>query len=1453
MTRTLLPRWLLATLALSTAAPLHATDILWRLPDSLQVTGAADLAAGQSRLAPGADVILELPPGTPLRWRTGGPGATAPQLWLATDGALFRQAGAVATGSDHWLPPAPQRRRVRLLNAGPEPITLQAWTGDTVEPAATGARGELRATDLPLTTWRVLPGRDLHRGQRLEAGQTASYRIAGPARLQLETRMLAATPGQPPAWTLTTRLDDAAAADWPQLAPLDTDAPLQLAGQEVQASRPRTVSLDLPAGMHTVSVASDRPVLLQASAGATFYLPENDRLLYPRRQEAGARDDRLQGLRQAVLGGDAGAATAEWRASDPAAALLLARWRDSYEVMPAGTAPLTYAWLPAPAGGQAGRFLQAPAGQTLRWSAPDTPTLELEVAAPPGATLQIQVAGQAAETVRLLGPAEAGTVLRGRLRLAATAGQAVAVTPDREVLLRLRALVPRLPTAAPVPASPPAAAVPASPADAVAWLAAPDQAPAWAVPLARRLALRLPPRHSQPCTAAARDLPTGWAEEAGRLAATGRTDDALRLLARARAVCGNDAAADALAAQLYTAGDFSLWQRYRLDDLARRQGEARQRLARELGDGWRAAGDWPALETLGATRLRLGDHEGMADLIEALAQQDEDELVLAACRLWGKAATQAPATAFSARSCAAALSGAPATPWRPLAADSLQAGGLAVLESVSSGRRSSRYLAPAGAPLVVRLTGPRELRIEARRRTPASADADGKPAPWLTFALDGSPAYLPFTAPATATAWRLLDSGQPPGVARLVRLHIPAGSHTLTLGATVDTLFDLQEADAGWPAPPPPAGAWLDEAHLDARDIARPPVDDVAGDRHLLRLWWWASQRSGPEARGYQARLHALAASLPPTPWRSALLAQADRNRHWQREARITDSAGSRPRADIDSDSPATRRLNALLGADAPSPDGAWLGSGESIAVLVDGVAWKRLRFTAQAPAWPAGTGIAATLSLRVGSRLLAQQEVDATNSRQLLVAPPSGLNRISASLDTAEPGARLALRVEAFDGQRWQPLSLRPDRNFLVGTREEPVTLEVDSAEWLRIDEPVGNSLRTSYHFQATPGSLSFAPAPGERERVLRIYSLREQAPLPGDPPPAPPLPADPALTLERERAARFHDALAAPVDWTLQGPGPAARQRTGDDTVYTQYSRKRDLDDDDATRVTSALTLGWQHRSALAAPGLWQRSDVFVRRNAEEATTLGTRQQLAWHPRDAAWYATAEVAAHAYQARDGDDLASLAANTSWRHEIALTPATTHRFTVEAFLRGKAGSVSPASAVTDNTVWSAWKEDHRQGWRLAERWRHQPHADTDATLDYGVNGNEALADALDSVWVQPSARLWRQGLLLEATLGHQRFLRDDDRARAFDRTRLGLEATWRAWGAHSGWFLQAGWQHEFTQDVQEFAIGAGYSLGAGPRAHAPSALPFRALEIRRHDLAQASDRLDTGEAHVRD
>lgn len=1444
MTRSLLPRWLLAALALATTSPLHASDILWRLPDPWQLTGAADLAAGQSRLAPGADVILDLPPGTPLRWRTGGPGEPAPQLWLATDGALFRRAGALATGSDHWLPPAPQRRRVRLLNASGQPMTLRAWTGDAVEPATAGTGGELRATGLPLTRWRVLPGRDIQRGVRLEVGQAARYRIAGPARLELETRMLAAAPTQPPEWTLATRLDEAAAAEWPLLAPMDTDQPLELAGQVLPASRARTVYLDVPAGTHTVSVASSQTVLLRASTGAAFRLPANDRLLYPRREEASARDDRLQGARQAVLGGDAGAATAEWRASDPTAALLLARLRDSYDVMPADGRPLDFAWLPMADGSPPVRFLQAPAGQVLRWSAPDTPALELEVAGPPGATLQIHAGGRDPETVLLLGPADAGTVLRGRLRLAATAGQAIAVTSDHDVLLRLRALAPRLPAAA---------AVPALPADAAAWLAAPDQAPAWAPPLARRLALRLPPQ-GQPCSTDPRDVPAGWAEEAARLEAAGQADDALRLRARARRVCGNDAAADALATQLYAMGEFSLWERYRLDDLARRQGASRQRLARELGDAWRAAGDWPALETLGTTRLRLGETEGGADVIEALAQQDEDELVLAACRLWGTAATRTPATTVAGRSCAAALTGAPVTPWRPLAADSLQAAGLAVLESISSGRRSSRYLAGAATPVVMRLTGPRELRIEARRRTPAGPDAAGKPLPWLRIALDDRPAYLPFTAHTAAAAWRLLDSGQSPGVARTVRLRIPAGAHVLTLGAGVDTLFDLQEADAGWPAPAPATDAWLDEVHLDAGDIAQPPADDVASDHQLLRLWWWASQRSGPEARGYQARLHALAASLPPTPWRAALLAQAERNRKWQRDARVTDSAGSRPRGDIDSDSPAMRRLNALLGPDAPSADGAWLGSGESLSLLVDGVAWRRLRITAQAPAWPAGTGSSATLGLRLGDRLLAQQEVDATTSRQVLVAPPAGLNRITASLDTALPGARLALRVDAFDGRRWQPLSLRPDRNFLVGTREEPVILALDGPDWLRLDELVGDSLRTRYYFQAAPGTLSLAPAAGDRERVLRIYSLREQAPLPGDQPPAPPpLLPDPALALAREQAARFHDALAAPLDWTLQGPGPALRQRAGDDTVYTQYGRKRDLDDDGAARETSALTLGWQHRSALATPGLWQRSDVFLRRNAEEATTLGTQQQLAWHPRDAAWYATAEAAAYAYQARDGAYLASLAANASWRHEMALTPATTHRFSVEAFLRGKSGSLSPASAVTDNTVWSAWKEDHRQGWRLAERWRYQPHDDADATLDYGVTGNETLADALDSVWVQSSARLWQRGLMLEATLGHQRFLRDDDRAHAYDRTRAGLEATWRAWGAQSGWFLQAGWQHEFTQGDQEFALGAGYSLGAGPRAHAPSALPFRALEIRRHDLAQASDRLDTGEANVRE
>lgn len=1430
-------------------------EIAWRVPDGMLATPAAtglramlQAPAATHTLAPGATRRFELPARRLLRWQAANGDMPLPTVMVADDGGLFRTMGGNTTSGFHWLPPTARARQVLIENSGAQAITVRVWIGEPFAPATLPVR---------MTARPDAPARD---------GAPRRYTLTGPLRVEIESFQLLDQPTARPAWNLSTQIDDGRIQPWNLFAPVDTRPARRDASPHASAAR--SVVLDIPAGKHALSVQPDPDVSVRVFAGAPLLFDGNEQRLYPRAAEARTREQHAQEAREALVVGDPAPADARWRELDPDAALLQARTRAWIDLEPATTDSPHFQWQAITRGNPLtdlaatdteadvllpARLLRSEPGKSLHFSLAAAGALEITAAGDHGTRIHIQ-RGDTVETLVLRGdtPTVSGRVLLEESRGSDT----LVITTDRVALVRLRGAQARNPLVLPPPARP-------AVIDMAQLLREPRRAPGWLLPLAERLALRLPASDTgtgaAPCTSNGTAPPADWATQVDRLVDANDPERAVALLVEVRRHCAERArAGDRLATLLRTAGEWHAWLAARLDD-ARSTQENHERATRELRAAFRRDGDWTALESLAAARLAAGDATALNLAGEALVQQGESALVTALCPVQASAGVQAD-TPLLAHACREAAAGRPASPWRPLVAVDGDAAALRSLENTATGQRTTRYLATSDQPLQLRLDGAQRLRLEVRRL--AGEQGDVLPPGWLAVELDGVTRGVPLAASVPSADWHLVAGDAAVGQAQRYTVSMPAGAHVLRVHGGDPVLVSVSAADPAWASvlsrtdtgTHADNGTFLEEISLGDTDISMPPDAHLPADtshRGLLRLAWWAEHAGGTDQRAWQARLLAALHAQPVSAWHARLRARGEWRRTWQRESRIVDSAGLRYVEGIAPASPSLRLRRALLGLpadDAFAQHGAWLTPDNAPGVLVDGRAWQQLRVVARQAAAPAASGVAPTaIVASIDDQPVAQLALAPGSPQETTFTVPAGMHRVVLRLVDGTVDPATEVMVEGISGNRREMLSLQADRAFLVSRADAPVRIAVDSAEWLRIDEITQGGLQTTYHLQPDAGTVTLAPGPGG-ERVLRVYALRQDATVR---PAAMPATPQPRPSLARSRALTILGALDTPASWQLDPAVAATLPATlHDDTVYFVTERRTDVDA--GTRDAGVThSLGFQHRQRLAAPRTWWRSDTFLRAPDGPEHSVGTVQTLEWRPEDRAWYAQFEGLGYVeLAAGDTDEYAGVLV-ARWRLEHDISRATSHRFGAELFVRGMTADPVRGATIKDQDVWSSWKNDHRHGLRLRDRWRWQPVADALLQLEYGLDGNEAGDRPLDSAWLAPSVHGWWRGVSLDASYRRQEYREDGKRDAGYRREWLDLGATWNIHGARNGWYIETRWRRELRLAEDSLSIGAGWRWGAGPRAWLPSELPFRTLESRAHDAAGIRDRLSTDNDHA--
>ena len=135
-----------------------------------------------------------------------------------------------------------------------------------------------------------------------------------------------------------------------------------------------------------------------------------------------------------------------------------------------------------------------------------------------------------------------------------------------------------------------------------------------------------------------------------------------------------------------------------------------------------------------------------------------------------------------------------------------------------------------------------------------------------------------------------------------------------------------------------------------------------------------------------------------------------------------------------------------------------------------------------------------------------------------------------------------------------------------------------------------------------------------------------------------------------------------------------------------------------------------------------------------------------------------------------------------TWNRYFSLPGRWRHRFQAQAFGRHLSLDQMPRDirGAVDFDVFTRYKDQHKSGLRLNERFYFQPYADARLTFDLNLTTNPDVFDDVDSMGYRVG---WDQLIgPLEASVfsSGRHFGKDEHRTRAYWRQRHGIDLRWR-------------------------------------------------------------------------
>ncbi|MEN8216827.1 MAG: hypothetical protein ABFS56_10725 [Pseudomonadota bacterium] len=465
--------------------------------------------------------------------------------------------------------------------------------------------------------------------------------------------------------------------------------------------------------------------------------------------------------------------------------------------------------------------------------------------------------------------------------------------------------------------------------------------------------------------------------------------------------------------------------------------------------------------------------------------------------------------------------------------------------------------------------------------------------------------------------------------------------------------------------------------------------------------------------------------------------------------------------------------------------------------------------------------------------------------SQTIEVRVPEGEHILYVAIE--KPVANQFLRIRVKESA---PLFQKYERSYHVSTPEEPMIVNVQGPNWLRINEWHPTHIDTRFK-QVGKGwhRLTFPPAKGQTMALLRLQEMvpkdekQKEVQLRQLRIVAESLPEQHVYVYEETKPTIKGDF---PLRLDMRDGIPLSEQRK-DSRSFTASLRRRQNVEEDDIQFQDFFEISTTYRSFDEVSRDYLKSKWLVRFNEEGDITLGARRDLHYKQAEGRPFAMRlSGSIYAQQVWGGNlewhGLVKGSLSQYWRINLK----SYHVPSFSVFGRWLSLNETPDEFADrlDNDVYSDYKADHRFGIALADSFIYEPWRDTRWVGRVRLNSNEKI---YKPDYLRLKAE-WQQ-LLGEAqlNLGYRfyHYWSDDDRKLSVNRHWLSLDLSWDIWRENlSRWE----WGVKLEQDLDNNELqGMLYlswhnSHGRGYQDFLPGEVDF--LKLRKERLPSLNDRI---------
>ncbi len=437
--------------------------------------------------------------------------------------------------------------------------------------------------------------------------------------------------------------------------------------------------------------------------------------------------------------------------------------------------------------------------------------------------------------------------------------------------------------------------------------------------------------------------------------------------------------------------------------------------------------------------------------------------------------------------------------------------------------------------------------------------------------------------------------------------------------------------------------------------------------------------------------------------------------------------------------------------------------------------------------------------------------------------------------------------------------------RRYHAASNRYPLKFFAPANTWLRISTLTKDSSGLSpgsqgqdqqdVRFISKAQTITLWPDNNQQQTLYRIHHWRPKE-----------------FNYAQQQIQSFHSETAA-RDWPDEKPRMVASWLSPKTPTYTSYEhylpdnqdpgthgffleqRRRNNNDEDETTSTEVFTeAGWNYRRRFNSLDSWWRSDIALRRHDDNnLKTLLSEQYWLWRRSNYhqlsfnmnhyyQWTANAPTTEQPGQTQDTENstagewsmFASATSRWTWYSDNNLR----HRINLTGFMRALSLSELSDGQAIDDDIFSTYKAEHRQGWRLSHELIYLPWADSQFKSRLSTTTNNfSDITSLDNYSARLSWAQFYRDAAIEAGWRWRYFKADEDREANQTRTNLFASLQWHLWETHGElWQLRAGFDRDTTNRRNSFSLSLSWNdtNGTGYDDFAPTQINFYHLRVPR-------------------